>query len=62
MEDVLNKAIEKNNEIINERNPAWEDREKVAKQVGIVLYVIFQELFNNRIKDYVFSWDKTLSF
>ena len=61
LEDVLNKAIEKTTEIINERNPGLEDREKVAKQVGIGA-VIFQELFNNRIKDYVFSWDKTLSF
>ena len=61
LEDVLNKAIEKTTEIINERNPSLEDREKVAKQVGIGA-VIFQELFNNRIKDYVFSWDKTLSF
>jgi len=61
LEDVLNKAIEKTTEIINERNPNLEDREKVAKQVGIGA-VIFQELFNNRIKDYVFSWDKTLSF
>ena len=24
--------------------------------------VIFQELSNNRIKDYVFSWDKVLNF
>ena len=24
--------------------------------------MIFQELFNQRIKDYVFSWDRTLSF
>src|SRR5699024_8316221 len=24
--------------------------------------VIFQELFNQRIKDYVFSWERTLSF
>lgn len=61
LEDVLKKAIEKTTEIINERNPNLEDREKVAKQVGIGA-VIFQELFNNRIKDYVFSWDKTLSF
>ncbi len=61
LEDVLNKAIEKTTEIINERNPNLEDRDKVARQVGIGA-VIFQELFNNRIKDYVFSWDKTLSF
>ena len=61
LEDVLKKAIEKTTEIINERNPNLENRERVAKQVGIGA-VIFQELFNNRIKDYVFSWDKTLSF
>jgi len=61
LEDVLKKAIEKTTEIINERNPNLENREEVAKQVGIGA-VIFQELFNNRIKDYMFSWDKTLSF
>jgi arginyl-tRNA synthetase len=61
LEDVLKKAIEKTTEIINDRNPNLENREEVAKQVGIGA-VIFQELFNNRIKDYMFSWDKTLSF
>lgn len=61
LEDVLNKAIEKTMEIINERNTNLENKELVAKQVGIGA-VIFQELFNNRIKDYMFSWDKTLSF
>ncbi|WP_326908513.1 arginine--tRNA ligase [Sedimentibacter sp. MB31-C6] len=61
LEDVLKKAIEKTTEIINDRNPNLENKEEVAKQVGIGA-VIFQELFNNRIKDYVFSWDKTLSF
>ncbi|MDF2677457.1 MAG: arginine--tRNA ligase [Bacillota bacterium] len=61
LEDVLKKAIEKTTEIINERNTNLENKELVAKQVGIGA-VIFQELFNNRIKDYMFSWDKTLSF
>jgi len=61
LEDVLNKAIEKTTEIINERNTGLENKEEVAKQVGIGA-VIFQELFNNRIKDYTFSWEKTLSF
>ena len=61
LEDVLKKAIEKTTEIINDRNPNLENKEVVAKQVGIGA-VIFQELFNNRIKDYMFSWDKTLSF
>lgn len=61
LEDVLNKAVEKTEEIINERNPDLEDKERVAKQVGIGA-VIFQELFSNRIKDYVFDWDNTLNY
>jgi arginyl-tRNA synthetase len=61
LEDVLNKSIEKTSEIIDERNHDLENKEEVAKQIGIGA-VIFQELFNSRIKDYTFSWDKTLSF
>ncbi|MBW4829747.1 MAG: arginine--tRNA ligase [Clostridiaceae bacterium] len=61
LEDVLKKAIEKTTGIIEERNPKLENKEEVAKQVGIGA-IVFQELFNSRIKDYVFSWDKTLSF
>lgn len=61
LEDVLNKAIKNTLDIINERNPNLENKEEVSKQVGIGA-VIFQELFNQRIKDYVFSWERTLSF
>lgn len=61
LEDVLKKAVEKTLEIINERNPGLENKEDVAKKVGIGA-VLFQELYNNRIKDYTFSWEKTLSF
>lgn len=61
LEDVLNKAIESTRKIIEEKNPNLENKEEVAKQVGIGA-VLFQELFNSRIKDYVFTWEKTLSF
>ncbi len=61
LEDVLKKAVEKTKEIIEERNPNLENKEEVAKQVGIGA-VVFQELFNTRIKDYTFSWERTLSF
>ena len=61
LEDVLKKAVEKTKEIIDERNPDLENKEEVARQVGIGA-VIFQELYNNRIKDYTFSWEKVLSF
>ena len=59
--DVLTKAIEKTKEVIAEKNVAEEDIEQTAKDVGIGA-VMFQELSNNRIKDYVFSWDKVLNF
>lgn len=61
LEDVLNKAVEKTEEIISQKNPNLEDKENVAKQVGIGA-IVFQELSNNRIKDYTFSWDRTLNF
>ncbi len=63
LEDVLNKAVEKTREIIAEKNPdaSEEEVDEIAKTVGIGA-VIFQELSNNRIKDYVFKWDKVLNF
>lgn len=61
LEDVLNNAIENTAKIIEERNPNLPNKDEVAKQVGIGA-IIFQELFNQRIKDYVFNWDRTLSF
>jgi arginyl-tRNA synthetase len=63
LEDVLNKAVEKTREIIAEKNPGADEAfiDDVAHQVGIGA-VIFQELSNNKIKDYVFKWDKVLNF
>ncbi|MDO5041400.1 MAG: arginine--tRNA ligase [Peptoniphilus sp.] len=65
LEDVLNKSVEKVKEILTkreeEKGEEIENKEELAAQVGIGA-VKFQELFNQRIKDYVFSWDKTLSF
>lgn len=61
LEDVLNKAVDKTKEIIEQKNPNLENKEEVAKQIGIGA-IVFQELSNSRIKDYTFSWDKTLAF
>lgn len=61
LEEVLNKAIDKTREVIEQKNPELENLEEVAKQVGIGA-VVFQELSNSRIKDYQFSWERTLSF
>jgi len=61
LEDVLNKAIDKTKSIIEERGTDIEDIDETAKIVGIGA-VKFQELYNNRIKDYVFDWDEVLNF
>lgn len=61
LEDALNQAIEKTKDIILSKNPNAKNVEEIAKQVGVGA-VVFQELSNSRIKDYTFSWDKTLSF
>ncbi len=61
LEEVLRKAIEKTREIIEVKSPHLDNKDDIAKQVGVGA-VIFQELSNNRIKDYTFSWERTLSF
>ncbi|MCI6992491.1 MAG: arginine--tRNA ligase [Clostridiales bacterium] len=63
LEDVLNGAVDKTREIIKEKNPDAdaETVEDIAKAVGIGA-VVFNELSNYRIKDYVFSWEHVLNF
>ncbi|MEF9991251.1 MAG: arginine--tRNA ligase [Peptostreptococcaceae bacterium] len=61
LEDVLRQAIDKTKETILAKNPNAENVDKIAKQVGVGA-VVFQELSNSRIKDYTFSWERTLSF
>lgn len=61
LEEVLTRAVNQTREIILEKNVNTDNLDITAKQVGIGA-VIFQELSNNRIKDYVFSWDKVLNF
>lgn len=61
LEDVINKCIEKAYTIIDEKNPDLENKEDVAQKVGVGA-VIFGALYNNKIKDIVFSYDKVLTF
>ena len=61
LEDILNRAIEETREIIKEKGVATDNIEETAKQVGVGA-VVFNELSNNRIKDYVFSWKQVLDF
>ncbi len=61
LEDVINKCIEKAYAIIDEKNPNLENKRETAQKVGVGA-VIFGALYNNKIKDIVFSYDKVLNF
>lgn len=61
LEDVLNKCIAKARDIIEEKSGNLENKDAIARQVGTGS-VIFGALFNNKIKDIVFSYDKVLNF
>ena len=61
LEDVIAKCIEKAYTIIDEKNPNLDNKMDVAQKVGVGA-VIFGALYNNKIKDIVFSYDKVLNF
>ena len=61
LEDLLNEAIQRAKSIIETKNPELENKDEVAKKVGIGA-VIFNDLSNSRIKDEIFDWDTILNF
>ena len=61
LEELLNEAIERAKEIIEQKNPELENKEEVAKKVGIGA-IIFNDLSNSRVKDEVFDWNNILNF
>lgn len=61
LEDVLNAAVEKTYEIICEKSPDLEDKKTAAEDVGIGA-ILWGVLYNSRIKDISFSYNKVLNF
>ncbi len=61
LEELLNEAIARAKEIIEEKNPELQNKEEVAKKVGVGA-VIFNDLSNSRIKDEIFDWNQVLNF
>lgn len=61
--DLLNEAISRAKSVIEEKNPdiKGSEREKVARIVGIGA-VKYADLSTDRTKDYVFDWERMLSF
>ncbi len=61
LKDVIDKCVEKALSVITEKNPSLENKEEIAKTVGVGA-VIFGALYNSKIKDITFSYDKVLNF
>ena len=61
LEDLLNEAISRVTQIMDEKNPNLENKEEIAKKIGVGA-VIFNDLYNSRIKDEIFDWDAMLNF
>lgn len=61
LNDVFDEAVAKARAIIEEKNVAQGNKEKISEAVGIGA-VVFSALANSRIKDTNFTWEGTLSF
>ncbi|GMG61267.1 arginine--tRNA ligase [Tetragenococcus halophilus] len=61
LEDVLNDAIQSAQEQIAEKNPSLENKEEIAKQVGVGA-VIFHDLKTDRLNTFDFTLDEVVRF
>ena len=61
LDDLTREAVEKAKEVINEKNPNLENKDEVAKKIGIGS-ILFTYLKNSREKDIIFDWKEMLSF
>lgn len=61
IEDLINETIEKAKEIVTEKNPDLENKEKVAKEVGVGA-IVFNTLSTATTKDQIFDWNTALNF
>ena len=61
LEDLLKEAISRVKQIMQVKNPDLENKDKIAEIIGIGA-VIFNDLYNSRVKDEIFDWDEMLNF
>ena len=61
LDEVLDEAVKRAKEIIEEKSPDLENKDHAAKVIGISA-VKYSILSQNRINDITFEWDKMLSF
>lgn len=53
--------LKKRLKLSSKKVPILENKQEVARQVGVGA-LVFGVLYNGRIKDYTFSWEKSLNF
>lgn len=61
LKDLFRQSIEKVTEIMDEKSPDLENRAEVAEAVGVGA-IVFNYLYNSRIKDINFTLEQALSF
>ena len=61
LRDVIEAAQKKILEFIDQKNPDLENKELIARQIGISA-LTFNDLKNSRLKDVRFDWDAVMSF
>ncbi len=61
IEELIGETIKKSEEIILQKNPNLENKEDVAKKVGVAA-IVFNTLSSSNIKDQVFDWNVALNF
>ena len=61
LSELLDEAISRAKTIIEQKNPELENKDEVAKKVGVGA-VIFNDLAQSRVKDEIFDWDTILNF
>lgn len=63
LRQLIDEAIERASKIVREKNPSLPEDElaKISKVIGVSA-IKYADLSQNRTSDYVFTWDKLLSF
>ncbi len=61
LREVFDAASEKILAFIDEKNPELDDKEQIARAIGIGA-LVFNDLKNKRLMDVKFDWDSALSF
>lgn len=63
LSELLDEAVERARQLVDKKSPSLDERERsaIAESVGIGA-VKYADLANDRIKDYVFDWNRMLAF